>query len=140
MSLHSRGEDGQFTLNDWKLSLIDESDPDAVMDLTVNAASAKEASKQALNLHPGWVIDATPTRPGEIVWLWEVRFGYLETSHFNLSNTEGDSGKTAVVNAEGMNQLKVIYFDPRLCPFTKTSRYMKERTEEAGGSLPLFKD
>lgn len=37
---------------------------------------------------------------GAVVWIWELRFGYLETSHFNVSNTEGDSGKTATVSLE----------------------------------------
>ncbi len=42
-------------------------------------------------------------------YIWEIRCGHLENGHFNLSNKEGDSGKTVVVNAEGMNALKVIY-------------------------------
>ena len=48
---------------------------------------------------------------GEVVWIWEVRFGYLEEQHFNISNTAGDSGKTAVVNQAGMEQLAVVYAD-----------------------------
>lgn len=53
---------------------------------------------------------------GDIVWIWEIRFGYLKTSHFNISNTEGDSGKTAVVNADGMDALEVLYVDHELMP------------------------
>lgn len=53
---------------------------------------------------------------GEVVWIWEVRFGRLTEKHFNESNTAGDSGKTAVVNGEGMHALKVVYQDPSLMP------------------------
>ena len=62
---------------------------------------------------------------GEIVELWEARFGYLEEKHFNLSNTPGDSGKTAVINKEGMNELKVIYVNLSICPYTKNSSTFK---------------
>jgi hypothetical protein len=58
---------------------------------------------------------------GDVAWIWEVRFGYLEKRHFNESNTAGDSGKTAVVNGEGMAALKVVYIDQELMP-TKTLR------------------
>jgi hypothetical protein len=53
---------------------------------------------------------------GDVAWIWEVRFGYLEKRHFNESNTAGDSGKTAVVNGEGMEALQVIYEDQELMP------------------------
>jgi len=43
--------------------------------------------------------------------IWEMRTGYLDKRHFNVSNTEGDSGKTAVVNEDGMLALKVVYVD-----------------------------
>ena len=46
---------------------------------------------------------------GDVVWIWEVRFGHLSVEHFNVSNTAGDSGKTAVVNKAGMQQLEVVY-------------------------------
>lgn len=48
--------------------------------------------------------------------IWEVRTGYLEDRHFNISNTDGDSGKTAVVNADGMERLKVVYVDLEMIP------------------------
>ncbi len=53
---------------------------------------------------------------GDVVWIWEVRAGFLKPEHFNVSNTEGDSGKTAVVNAEGMNSLDVVYLDKSKIP------------------------
>jgi hypothetical protein len=56
---------------------------------------------------------------GVMPWIWEVRVGELAEGHFNFSNTEGDSGKTAVINAAGMDNLKVIYFDPTRCPLVR---------------------
>jgi hypothetical protein len=66
-----------------------------------------------------------PDKRGEIVEIWEARFGYLEEKQFNLSNTPGDSGKTAVINKEGMDQLKVIYVNLGICPYTKSSSTFK---------------
>ncbi len=45
-----------------------------------------------------------------------MRAGYLTEDHFNISNTAGDSGKTAVVNASGMEALKVVYVDLDMVP------------------------
>lgn len=33
----------------------------------------------------------------DTVTIWEVKFGYLKADDFSCSNTEGDSGKTAVI-------------------------------------------
>jgi hypothetical protein len=62
---------------------------------------------------------------GDTVWIWEVRFGCLKPRHFNVSNTEGDSGKTAVVNAEGMEALKIVYYDQRFSPHGLNSKYVR---------------
>ena len=35
---------------------------------------------------------------GSVPWIWEIKFGYLGMQHFDISNTDGDSGKTAVIN------------------------------------------
>jgi hypothetical protein len=51
--------------------------------------------------------------------IWELRTGHLSKEHFSISNTEGDSGKTAVINAAGMDELKVIYVDLGLVPGTQ---------------------
>jgi len=59
---------------------------------------------------------------GDVAWIWEVRFGYLRLEHFNVSNTEGDSGKTAVVNKAGMQELVVIYQNPGLEPTRRSYR------------------
>lgn len=56
---------------------------------------------------------------GVVPWIWEVRVGELESHHFNFSNTEGDSGKTAVINAAGMSALSVVYFDRSRCPLVR---------------------
>jgi len=55
---------------------------------------------------------------GNTVWIWEVRCGILEEHHFNVSNTAGDSGKTAVLNKEGMATLRPVYFDRTRCPLS----------------------
>ena len=66
---------------------------------------------------------------GDTAEIWEIRFGYLETDDFNLSNTPGDSGKTAVINKNGMEKLKLIYVNLETTPFSKESvtyqRYLK---------------
>jgi hypothetical protein len=56
---------------------------------------------------------------GKVAWIWEVRVGTLESGHFNTSNTEGDSGKTAVINAAGMASLQVVYCDLEHCPVVR---------------------
>lgn len=67
----------------------------------------------------------SPEKRGQIVELWESRFGFLEAQHFNLSNTPGDSGKTAVINKEGMNRLKIVYVNLNVCPYSKNSSTFK---------------
>jgi hypothetical protein len=54
---------------------------------------------------------------GHVVTLWEIRYGFLDIHHFSLSNTDGDSGKTAIINAAGMAQLRVLYCDLARCPY-----------------------
>ena len=64
------------------------------------------------------------TNRGKVAWIWEIRAGSLENIHFNCSNTEGDSGKTAVINKLGMAALHPVYFDDARCPFsTRGSSY-----------------
>lgn len=67
-----------------------------------------------------------PARRGNRVAIWEVRFGMLLAHHFNVSNTAGDSGKTAVVNAEGMLALNTAYIDLEVCPYSKRSATYKQ--------------
>ena len=65
-------------------------------------------------------------RVGTIPCIWEVRFGWLDFSDFNTSNTAGDSGKTAVVNAAGMKKLSVVYCDLDACPLPKNGPAYKQ--------------
>lgn len=63
---------------------------------------------------------------GDVVWIWELRFGLLADEDFNKSNTPGDSGKTAVVNKAGMKKLQVVYLDRDRMPFSSKSRVVRE--------------
>jgi transcriptional regulator with XRE-family HTH domain len=58
---------------------------------------------------------------GEVVQIWEVRFGYLSEADFDVSNTPGDSGKTAVVKTEVLKSMERIYFDPDFFPMARLS-------------------
>jgi transcriptional regulator with XRE-family HTH domain len=55
-------------------------------------------------------------------YIWEIRCGYLLLEHFNLSNTSGDSGKTAVVNAAGMEILQIVYCDLDRVPLSRKGK------------------
>ena len=59
---------------------------------------------------------------GDVVWIWEVRLGELEETHFNSSNTVGDSGKTAVINTKGMASLVPVFLDLTRCPYAPDGR------------------
>lgn len=67
----------------------------------------------------------TPNARGEFIWIWEIRFGYLRKNNFNISNTENDSGKTAVVNASGMKKLTPVFFNENHCPYSLKSKFRK---------------
>lgn len=54
---------------------------------------------------------------GDTVWIWEVKVGTIREEDFDLSNTEGDSGKTAVIKSDVFNAMKLVYFDERFCPY-----------------------
>ncbi|KAB2367240.1 hypothetical protein P4J09_27455 [Bacillus cereus] len=57
----------------------------------------------------------------DTVTIWEVRCGYLNEDDFSLSNTEGDSGKTAVIRSESLNNMRLLYFDESCIPYRHTS-------------------
>ena len=57
---------------------------------------------------------------GRTAWIWEVRVGRLELHDFSISNTEGDSGKTAVVKTESFKAMPVVLFDPRFFPYARS--------------------
>jgi len=65
--------------------------------------------------------DGTYTRGirGNAAWIWEIRLGILLQEDFSLSNTEGDSGKTAVIKSSVLDKLPCIYYDQRFLPYAK---------------------
>ena len=58
---------------------------------------------------------------GDTAWIWEVRIGDLTEDDYSVSNTEGDSGKTAVIKAEAFQRMTRLYFNPSLYPYAKLS-------------------
>jgi hypothetical protein len=60
---------------------------------------------------------------GNVVWFWEVKVGYLSKDVFSLSNTPGDSGKTAVIKTECLNSMPLIYYDKTLLPYNGKNEY-----------------
>jgi hypothetical protein len=59
---------------------------------------------------------------GTVPWIWQVRAGWLRANHFSVSNTDGDSGKTAVINAAGMDALQIVYADLDRCPLARSGK------------------
>lgn len=53
----------------------------------------------------------------DTVTIWEVKFGYLREEDFSCSNTEGDSGKTAVIRTASFNSMKLLYLDTEIIPY-----------------------
>lgn len=53
---------------------------------------------------------------GDVVWIWAVRVGDLALEDFQISNTEGDSGKTAVLSAAGLEKLVPVLVSLEHCP------------------------
>lgn len=58
---------------------------------------------------------------GNTAHVWEVKVGVLQESDYDLSNTVGDSGKTAVIKTAVLQAMTLIYFDPRLLPYATRS-------------------
>lgn len=53
---------------------------------------------------------------GNTVWIWEVKVGEVRIEDFDISNTPGDSGKTAVIKTSVFNAMPLVYFDETYCP------------------------
>ena len=64
---------------------------------------------------------------GDTVWIWEVKVGRVREEDFDISNTDGDSGKTAVLKTKVFNAMALVYFDDAYCPFARK-----------GGTYPGF--
>lgn len=59
---------------------------------------------------------------GCTVWIWEVRAGVLTAADYDLSNTAGDSGKTAVIKSSVFNQaMKLVYLAEEMLPYRRGS-------------------
>ena len=56
---------------------------------------------------------------GRTAWIWEVRAGRLEIEDFSISNTAGDSGKTAVVKGPAFKNMTVVLQDDRFFPYAR---------------------
>jgi transcriptional regulator with XRE-family HTH domain len=54
---------------------------------------------------------------GDTVWIWEVKVGKLTISDYDVSNTAGDSGKTALVKSKRFNEMSLVYYDERYVPY-----------------------
>jgi len=54
---------------------------------------------------------------GENVFIWEVKVGQIKEGDFDISNTDGDSGKTAVIKTRVFNEMDLVYFDRDLLPY-----------------------
>ncbi len=61
---------------------------------------------------------------GTKVIIWEVKVGRIREQDFDLSNTAGDSGKTAVIKTAVINSMSLVFFDPDYLPYSsKTGVY-----------------
>lgn len=56
---------------------------------------------------------------GKTAWIWEVRAGTLGIDDFSISNTAGDSGKTAVVKTESFKSMALVMQDDRFQPYAR---------------------
>lgn len=56
---------------------------------------------------------------GNVPWIWEVRLGFLDEGDFSISNTEGDSGKTAVIKTDALDRLACVFFNPEHNPYAR---------------------
>lgn len=58
---------------------------------------------------------------GDTVSIWEVRVGYINEEDFDVSSTDGDSGKTALIKTDVFNsKMKLVYFNPEIVPYKHT--------------------
>lgn len=57
---------------------------------------------------------------GNTAFIWEIKLGRLNPDDYDLSNTEGDSGKTAVIKTAVLNAMTLVYFDPALLPYSRS--------------------
>lgn len=58
----------------------------------------------------------------EKIGIYEIRIGYLKVSDFNISSTENDSGKTASIKTDSLENMELIYHDTRFDPRKNESK------------------
>lgn len=59
-------------------------------------------------------------RRGETPYIWEAKVGVLTKHDFDLSNTAGDSGKTAVIKTVSFDRMVLVYFNPALMAYGRS--------------------
>lgn len=59
---------------------------------------------------------------GTIAEIWEIRCGALSDVDFSISNTPGDSGKTAVIRSAAFRGMELVYYAAKLSPFVREPR------------------
>lgn len=72
---------------------------------------------------------------GDTAWIWEVRVGRLLKEDFQISNTEGDSGKTAVIKSASFKAMPVVFFDNRFFPYSREWNGLKPKSNSLEESL-----
>ena len=60
---------------------------------------------------------------GDTIWIWECRVGYLAESDFDLSNTPGDSGKTAVIKTTSFKDMERVLYVPQFLPYKRRNAW-----------------
>lgn len=68
-------------------------------------------------------IDITNFEDMDTVTIWEVKFGFLQSCDFSCSNTEGDSGKTAVIRSSVLNKMPLLYLNTDCIPYKNYKGY-----------------
>ncbi|WP_158070790.1 helix-turn-helix domain-containing protein [Streptomyces sp. CB02460] len=58
---------------------------------------------------------------GDTPWIWEVRCGALREEDFSVSNTKGDSGKTAVIRSNAFKGMTRVFYAPEFLPYANRS-------------------
>ena len=58
---------------------------------------------------------------GDTVWIWEARIGYLIEDDYSVSNTEGDSGKTAVIKTDAFLAMTRVFYVPDMYPYANVN-------------------
>jgi transcriptional regulator with XRE-family HTH domain len=67
---------------------------------------------------------------GDTAWVWEVRTGILAESDFDISNTPGDSGKTANIAITAFQRMTRVFYVPTLLPYARRSGPFGDQSPE----------